>query len=94
MKLPASVFIKPIVLCRYYDAYLTFFTDTLRQKGTAATLEEYVFSQQANFDPARDAEGKSQPEMLNRFINGLLHPLIHTGYGVEFGLPGMVVEGE
>lgn len=31
--------------------------------------------------------------MLNRFLAGLLHPLIHTGYGAEFGLLGMVAEG-
>lgn len=32
--------------------------------------------------------------MLNRFMAALLHPLIHTGYGVEFNIPGLVVEGE
>lgn len=31
--------------------------------------------------------------MLNRFLAGVLHPIIHTGYGAEFGLPGMLVEG-
>ena len=31
--------------------------------------------------------------MLDRFLSGLLHPIIHTGYGAEFRLPGMVVEG-
>lgn len=31
--------------------------------------------------------------MLDRFLSGLLHPMIHTGYGAEFRLPGMVVEG-
>lgn len=31
--------------------------------------------------------------MLSRFIGGLLHPLIHTGYGAEFGLLGMSAEG-
>ncbi|KAF9015726.1 hypothetical protein BDQ17DRAFT_1386409 [Cyathus striatus] len=29
----------------------------------------------------------------NRFVEGLIHPLIHTGYGFEFGLPGLVAEG-
>ena len=24
---------------------------------------------------------------------GLLHPYIHAGYGVEFGIPGLVAEG-
>ena len=31
--------------------------------------------------------------MLTRFFAGLLHPLIHTGLGVEFNLPGTFAEG-
>jgi len=31
--------------------------------------------------------------MLTRFFAGLLHPLIHTGLGIEFGLPGTLAEG-
>ena len=31
--------------------------------------------------------------MLTRFLAGLLHPLIHTGLGVEFNLPGTFAEG-
>lgn len=31
--------------------------------------------------------------MLNRFLMGVVHPIIHAGYGCEFGLPGMVAEG-
>ena len=31
--------------------------------------------------------------MLARYHGGFLHPLIHIGYGTEFNLPGMVVEG-
>jgi len=54
-----------------------------------AVLEEHVFDQKANFD----GSGGVQPEMLNRFLDAILHPMIHVGYGFEFGLPGMVVEG-
>jgi hypothetical protein len=50
-------------------------------------LDEYVFSADANFD------GGKNPQMLTRFCDGLLHPLIHAGYGVEFGLPGIFAEG-
>jgi hypothetical protein len=32
--------------------------------------------------------------MLARFIGGGLHPLIHTGYGAEFGLLGISAEGK
>jgi hypothetical protein len=34
-----------------------------------------------------------RPHLLNRFISGVLHPLIHTGYGIEFGIPGILAEG-
>jgi hypothetical protein len=32
--------------------------------------------------------------MLNRFLDGVIHPLIHCGYGYELGIPGMIVEGK
>ncbi|KAF5382744.1 hypothetical protein D9615_002876 [Tricholomella constricta] len=74
---------------KFYNAYLKFFTEAIQSKGVWAVLEEYIFDQKANFD----GSDKAQPEMLNRFLDGLLHPMIHAGYGVEFGLPGTVVEG-
>lgn len=73
---------------------MAFFTDVLLKNGAAATLEEYIFSQKANFDPARDTKEQTQPEMLNRLVNGVLHPMIHVGYGLEFGLLGTLAEGE
>ena len=47
-------------------------------------LEKYLFSPEYNKPPRR---------MLNRFLMGVVHPIIHAGYGCEFGLPGMVAEG-
>lgn len=47
-------------------------------------------SKDANIVPGKD--GKA-PLMLSRFMAGLLHPFIHAGYGVEFGMPGLVSEG-
>ncbi|KAK1225415.1 hypothetical protein PQX77_011640 [Marasmius sp. AFHP31] len=76
---------------RFYDAYVKFYTEVVRTKGFSFVLEEYVFSPHTNFASA-PADGK-QPEMLGRFCDALLHPMIHIGYGVEFGLPGMIVEG-
>ncbi|KAG5641587.1 hypothetical protein DXG03_004688 [Asterophora parasitica] len=73
----------------YYEAYLAFFTRTLREKGFAATVEEYVFAKDVNIDPS----AKKKPDVFNRLLGGLFHPLIHAGYGLEFGLPGMVAEG-
>lgn len=71
---------------------MTFFTNVVKEKGSAAAIEEYIFSTKANFDPARTVG--EQPQMLNRLLASLLHPIIHVGYGLEFGLPGMVIEGE
>ncbi|KAG6811424.1 hypothetical protein H0H92_007532 [Tricholoma furcatifolium] len=70
------------------EPYRRFFTEAVQNKGLWAVLEEYIFDERVNFGDT----GKG-PEMLNRLFDGLVHPLIHVGYGVEFGLPGMVVEG-
>ncbi|KAH7918719.1 hypothetical protein BV22DRAFT_1199852 [Leucogyrophana mollusca] len=79
---------------KYYQAYFNFFSAYVLENGAGAAMEEFVFSLKRNFDPENDPEGKEQPEMLYRFVmDGLLHPMIHVGYGVEFGLPGLVAEG-
>ncbi|KAI0776932.1 hypothetical protein BD413DRAFT_610512 [Trametes elegans] len=75
----------------YYNAYLQFFTEVLLEKGAAATIEEWVFSPKANIEHPKPGEPPLQ--MANRFLAGLLHPLIHTGYGCEFGLLGQLAEG-
>ncbi|KXN91291.1 Oxidoreductase AflY [Leucoagaricus sp. SymC.cos] len=72
----------------YYDAYLAFFINELASEGPTATLEKYIFANSANFPG-----GEHKVEMLNRFNGGLVHPLIHVGYGFELGLPGMIAEG-
>ena len=74
---------------RYYHAYLEFFTAEVKVKSFNTILEDYIFAPKVNFV---EGDGK-QPEMLTRFFAGLLHPLIHTGLGVEFNLPGTVAEG-
>lgn len=61
----------------YYRAYLYFFSDILLKTPLSSVLEEWVFSSKANFD------GK-QPQMLNRLVDGILHPMLYLGYGVEF----------
>ncbi|KAJ7627962.1 hypothetical protein DFH06DRAFT_1006528 [Mycena polygramma] len=72
---------------KYYQAYLKFFSEeVLKKNDIAATLEEWLFSSKANFD------GKG-PQMLNRMLAGILHPLLYVGYGVEFAIPGLVAEG-
>lgn len=74
----------------YYSAYVAFFTGEYEAKGPSTVLEEYVFSAAVNYP---DNE-KKKVQMLNRFLDGLLHPVIHLGYGAELGIPGMIIEGK
>ncbi|KAJ7757288.1 hypothetical protein B0H14DRAFT_3896173 [Mycena olivaceomarginata] len=75
------------VIGKYFQAYLKFFSEeVLKQNDIGATLEEWLFSSKANFD------GK-QPQMLNRILAGILHPMLYVGYGIEFAIPGLVAEG-
>ncbi|KAI0776913.1 hypothetical protein BD413DRAFT_610496 [Trametes elegans] len=75
---------------QYYDAYLHFFRDLLGQKSVSEVLEEYIFSPKANVG---DATTGDAPKMLLRFLATIVHPLIHTGCGLEFGILGLVAEG-
>ncbi|KAJ7737765.1 hypothetical protein B0H16DRAFT_1379540, partial [Mycena metata] len=67
-----------------YPDYLSFFSGEIGKHGVGATLERYVFSPEAN------ANGTF---MLARFIGSLLHPIIETGLGLEFGQDFMVAQG-
>jgi len=78
---------------RYYQAYLEFFSDQVIAKGVDKTLEDYLYSKNFNFNDRAEVDGSRQPEMFSRFMSGLMHPLIHVGYGLEFGLAGILVEG-
>lgn len=75
----------------YYNAYLKFFSDELLDKGAASVIEEFIFSPKANIEPPKP--GKEPMQMAGRFLAGLFHPLIHAGYGCEFGLLGQLAEG-
>ncbi|PIL22571.1 hypothetical protein GSI_15260 [Ganoderma sinense ZZ0214-1] len=66
---------------RYYLSYLDFFTKKISEQGVGDILEKYVFSETANGNEAY---------MVLRFVGGAVHPLIQTGYGVEFGSDVMV----
>lgn len=56
-------------------------------------LEKFIFSKEYNFKDGDLGESKEQPEMLTRLMAGLLHPMIHTAYGLEFGIRGILAEG-
>ncbi|KAJ1299799.1 hypothetical protein OPQ81_000698 [Rhizoctonia solani] len=70
----------------FYNAYMNFFSDEIQKHGLRQTFERFIFSHEANWV-------EDEPRMLDRFIAGLLHPLIHFGHAAEFGVEGMAVEG-
>ncbi|KAI6002330.1 hypothetical protein F5J12DRAFT_842650 [Pisolithus orientalis] len=74
---------------KYYKGYAAFFSEEIDAKGAPQVLEEYVFSDKFQYQ-----EGASNhPELLARLTSGVMHSMIHVGYGLEFGLKGMIVEG-
>ena len=75
---------------RFYNSYLEYFRTVLLKKNVTAVLEEYVFAAKANVGgPGNDGH----PRMLNRLLALIVHPMIHVGNGLEFGLLGLVAEG-
>ncbi|KAH7911846.1 hypothetical protein BJ138DRAFT_1005742, partial [Hygrophoropsis aurantiaca] len=63
---------------KYYQAYTEFFFKNISEKGAAAVLEEYIFSDEYNFSQGSEVM-QQQPEMLYRLVDGLLHPMITRG---------------
>lgn len=82
---------RPCTFRSYYPNYLAFFHRIISATPPASgpyadkptsvvpVLEQYLFG----------GEG----QMLVRAVSGALHPLIHIGHGIEFGLDGHVAEG-
>lgn len=77
----------------YYNAYLDYFHRVVLAPGvtTSIVLEKYLFS--SHYNVRTPKQGAEQPQMLNRFLEILIHPIIHAGYGAEFGIPGLIAEG-
>ncbi|KAF9530026.1 hypothetical protein CPB83DRAFT_834605 [Crepidotus variabilis] len=67
-----------------YNALYKFFTKQVTELGIPATLEKYVFNEDANQDGTN---------MLTRVCSGAVHPLIQIGYGAEFGHEALVATG-
>ena len=63
----------------YYSDYLDFMIGEVEKLGRVGAVEKYAFDEQYS--------------MLARFLAGIYHPFIHIGYGLEFGIDGMVAEG-
>lgn len=89
---PHSSYSRPDAIGSYYPNYLAFFhrlistppasSSPYADKPTSVVpvVEQYLFG----------GEG----QMLVLAVSGALHPLIHIGHGIEFGLDGHVAEGE
>ncbi|KAI0776927.1 hypothetical protein BD413DRAFT_523845 [Trametes elegans] len=74
----------------YYDSYLKYFRGRLLEKDITEVLEQYFFTSTANIG---GPDTGVEPNMLARLHAVLVHPLIHAGGGLEFGLLGLVAEG-
>ncbi|KAI1789908.1 hypothetical protein LXA43DRAFT_1151405 [Ganoderma leucocontextum] len=82
----------PTLLRSFYNSCCDVYATEILRKGAKAFREEYVFSPSANLVPS-GPKHDSYPCMLNRLLARLLHPLIYAGYGLEFGLSGLLGEG-
>ncbi|KAJ5708940.1 hypothetical protein N7493_010274 [Penicillium malachiteum] len=64
-----------------YPNFLAYFQQAIDAQGVGGVLQEYVFA------------GDSRAEtMLCRLYGGLLHPIIHLGFGLEFNQPAIVAQ--
>ncbi|PLB51911.1 hypA-like protein [Aspergillus steynii IBT 23096] len=66
---------------RNYPNFLEFFQQEIEKKGVENVLNEYLFSGDENAE-----------SMLARLFGGLIHPLIHLGFGIEFNQPAIIAE--
>ncbi|KAF3396303.1 Oxidoreductase AflY [Penicillium rolfsii] len=66
---------------KHYPNFLSFFQRQIDEKGVDVVLNEYVF-----------AGDERAENMLCRVWGGLLHPLIHLGFGLEFDQPAIVAQ--
>jgi len=69
-----------------YPNFLAFFKSEIARHGGdwTAVVNEHVFCSAKKYE---------KTTMLAQMFEGLYHPLIHFGFGVEFALPGLVAEG-
>jgi hypothetical protein len=77
----AATFLRTMYVKAQYNTFLRFFERKIAEKGYKAVVQEYVF-----------AGTEVAERMFTSMFDGLYHPLIHLGLGVEFQLPGIVAE--
>jgi len=61
----------------YYASYLEFFRQEVPKLGRVEAIIKYAFD----------------TDVIGRTFSGAFHPLIHLGYGVDFGIDAIVAEG-
>jgi Questin oxidase-like len=66
---------------KYYHDFLVYFQEEMDQKGWQEVLNQYMFKGDELAD-----------DMLVRMFGGILHPIIHLGFGVEFEQPAIIAE--
>jgi Questin oxidase-like len=66
---------------KQYHNFLVFFEEEIAKTGWQDVLNEYVFKGDERAD-----------DMLVRMFSGVLHPIIHLGFGVEFEQPAIIAE--
>jgi len=73
----------------FYQAYREFFAAEVELHGAVESIEKWIFTPAVNLDQ----NGKGNPHMLARLMSLILHPFIRLGYGLEFDIPAMIVQG-
>lgn len=67
---------------KFYHDFLVYFQKEIERKTWQGVLNEYLFARDERAD-----------DLLARLYAGFLHPIIHTGFGVEFMQPAIIAEG-
>lgn len=77
----ADIFYQTMHTKVQYNTILKFFERRIAAQGWKAVVHEFIFT-----------GTKVAERMLSSLFDGLYHPLIHLGLGIEFELPGLVAE--
>ncbi|KAF3009563.1 hypothetical protein E8E13_005702 [Curvularia kusanoi] len=67
---------------KFYHDFLVYFQKEIERKTWQGVLSEYLFARDERAD-----------DLLARLYAGFLHPIIHTGFGIEFTQPAIIAEG-
>ncbi|KAJ6020753.1 hypothetical protein N7540_006257 [Penicillium herquei] len=74
-------FLKHMYQEEHYSNYLAFFQREIAAKDVPAVMKEYLFS-----------GDKLAESLLSRMFGGLVHPIIHLGFGIEFQQPAIIAQ--